>query len=220
LNRQIRAEAQHILYECNTFDLTPRGSLVLLQQFALEDTFHHVTSLILDWDQLQDFAFALARPAFVDLTANLKVLSLKHWRTRVLGGSSSLWRDVKAYERVLCGAALAITRKSRSLRLVAQHHWQRRAGSASAMLMQRNLEAAAGRGEGSLPDQHARVQGTLEGERRPARASMTARIKWRFLADESQMWKRETRIDVEAELAALMVGVEHEAPRHSALDPV
>jgi hypothetical protein len=49
---------------------------------------------------------------------------------------------------------------------------------------------------------------------------MTARIKWRFLADETQMWKSETRLDVEAELAALMVGVENEAPRQSALDPM
>jgi hypothetical protein len=87
--------------------------------------------------------------------------------------------------------------------------------------MRRNLEAAAGRDGRAVPSGHdGQGQGNPEGERGPAQASMTARIKWRFLADKTQMWKSETLLDVEAELAALMIGVENEAPRQSALDPM
>jgi hypothetical protein len=45
---------------------------------------------------------------------------------RVVGGSSSLWRDVKSYERQICQAALDITRKHPRLKVVLQRTFHKR----------------------------------------------------------------------------------------------
>jgi len=45
---------------------------------------------------------------------------------RVLGGLSSLWRDVKSYERQICQAALDITRKHPRLKVVLARTFYKR----------------------------------------------------------------------------------------------
>ena len=125
VNKQLHSEATPLLYSSNTFDCSARSGTELLIASLTPPSFTLITSLMLDWDQLLDFSFSLAKPSFTNLTSSLTILSLAHWRTRVLGGSSFLWRDVKAYERSVCQSAHAIITKSTQLRIVAQRPWVR-----------------------------------------------------------------------------------------------
>ena len=139
----------------------------------------------------------------------LHELSLAHWRTRVLGGSSFLQRDVKAYERSICQSALAIITKSSKLRIVAQRSWARPKllQPATYHLNPGNAKAAAA---------------VDESMKRQQQTSSSIRIKWRFLADEGQMWKDEMVIDLEGEVALLTAGgvAKDEGPVQTALDPI
>ena len=192
-NKQIYAEGLPLLYSIPMFDCTTRDGVKLLTLSVPESGFHNITSLIIDWDQLLDFSFQLAKPSFVHLTANLSCITMAHWRTRILGGSSMLWRDVKSYERTVVQSSIAILEKSAKLALVAQHHWIGKLSGSTRPL-------------------------AVEGDR--SRRSATSRIKWRFLARESQMWKEETRVDLENDMAKLTVkGEDAERSVQSALDP-
>ena len=113
-----------------------------------------------------------------------------------------LWRDVKSYERTIVQSALAILEKSDQLSIVAQHHWVGRLAGP-----RRALENV------SLCSQ------SLDPER--SRKATTSRIKWRFLASESQLWEEETIVDLNADLAMLAAksGDENEGSVQSALDP-
>lgn len=192
-SKQIHHEALNLLYSLNAFDCTTRDGIKLLLSSIPPRNFAQITSLVIDWDQLLDFSFQLAKPEFVNLTSNLTSLTMAHWRTRVLGGSSMLWRDVKAYERTLMQAAIAVTQKSANLNCVAQR-------------------------EVSPPPLGA------IGNKGPAtgQASSTQRIKWRFLCNENQLWRNETLVDLEGELATMTTkGTDAEEDRsvQSALDP-
>ena len=201
-NKQIYAEALPLLYHLHTFDCTVRDGIKLVNFSIPPIGFHSITSLTLDWDQLLDLSFQFAKPSFVYLTSNLSCVTMAHWRTRVLGGSSMLWRDVKSYERTIVESALAIVEKSTQLRVVAQHHWVgKMAGSKGT------------RGNGSFMSQSQDFE-------RPRKAT-TSRVKWRFLASGSQTWEEETIVDLKADLAMLTAKRDDEGERsvQSALDP-
>ncbi|KAK7899951.1 hypothetical protein LTR67_003697 [Exophiala xenobiotica] len=125
-SRLIHTEATPILYTSNTFNCSSRSALPILLQTLTPTTSPLLTHLILDWDQLQDFSWSLSKPATVHATSGLRTLDLATWRMRVVGGSSSLWRDVKSYERQICQAALDITRKHPRLKVVLQRTFHKR----------------------------------------------------------------------------------------------
>lgn len=222
-NKLIHAEALPVLYSTNTFDCTLREGVMLLSVSIPAQNFSLITSLVIDWDQLMDFSFQLAKPSFVALTGNLTTLTMAHWRTRVLGGSSFLWRDVKSFERTLMQSALAICEKSAKLGFVTQHHWV----SKSAQPQKRRPPTQSWH---LPPIAWAKLERERENQRTESgpsngdtsRTSSTSRIKWRFLASESQMWPNETQMDLEAELALLNTSASGDADEgsvQSALDP-
>lgn len=123
--RDLHAEGLPYLYGVNTFDCSSRSALPLLLRQLLPTTSALIRHVVLDWEQLQDFAGSLAKPEQVAATHGLQVLDLATWRMRVLGGSSSRWRDVKDYERQLCEAALDICEKHPLLCRVLQRPFHR-----------------------------------------------------------------------------------------------
>ena len=125
-SRLIHAEATSILYTANTFNCSSHSALPILLQTLTPATSALIVHLILDWDQLQDFSWSLSKPATVHATSGLQTLDLATWRMRVLGGLSSLWRDVKSYERQICQAALDITRKHPRLKVVLARTFYKR----------------------------------------------------------------------------------------------
>ncbi|KEF62655.1 uncharacterized protein A1O9_00628 [Exophiala aquamarina CBS 119918] len=121
----VRAEGTPYLYSTNTFDCSSRSALPVLLQHLSPSTSSLIQHVILDWEQLQDFAWSLAKPSQVAATAGLQVLDLATWRTRVLGGSSVHWGNVKAWERELCHAALDICARHPLLHSVLQRPFHR-----------------------------------------------------------------------------------------------
>lgn len=137
-------EALPILYGHNSFDISSRSAPSLLTSSPSSSNFSLIHSLILDWDQLQDFSFQLAKPSFRDLMTSLSVLETKHWRSRVNAQESAyLWRDVRSYERSICTAARAIVHKAPRLRIVAQREFVRPTTSRAEEIRRRNAERAA-----------------------------------------------------------------------------
>ena len=223
VNKQVCSEASPILYSQNVFDCTARDGIKLLLGSIPESHFTNITSLIIDWDQLLDFSFQMAKPEFVALTSNLTCLTMAHWRTRVLGGSSMLWRDVKAYERTVVQSALAITEKSEKLNIVTQHHWVGRHGQAQVATRKSGgpVSVIFGqhvRADGKKAESQEQVQSKAQ-EQMQAKSSI--RIKWRFLASENMMWKTEDIVDLRTELDILNVKVEGEGEGNvqMAIDP-
>lgn len=204
--------------------------------------FTQITSLTLDWDALQDFSFQLAKPSFVALLSSLTTLSLANWRTRVLQSQSAfLWRDAKAYERSLCAAGQLIVERAPRLRIVAERRWVRTLGGRSRELMRRNLlRAEAEAAVHAIPGLAVAAAAVTaaagpssaepSGEtgapvaKKPEEQAATTRIKWRFLASESQMAEDEEVTDLQAEVAALSAKggglADDEGPRQMALDPI
>ncbi|KAK4944105.1 hypothetical protein LTR10_016438 [Elasticomyces elasticus] len=116
--RKIHHESLPVLYQSNIFDCSAREGVPLLQHNIGPSSFSLIRHVILDWEQLQDFAWSLAKPEHQLATNGLEIIDLASWRARILGGSSLLWHDVKAYERQLCQAALDICQKHAQLRLL------------------------------------------------------------------------------------------------------
>ena len=183
-NKQIYDEAVPLLYSSNSFDCTTRDGVKLLTLAIPQHCFHGITSLHIDWDQLLPFSYELAKPEFVYLTASIRTLTLIYWRTRVLGGSSMLWRDSKTYERNLLQAALAIVEKSTKLRVLAQHAFGEK--------LSRHARAEK-KAKSILQNPDHEVQSTPS----------TSRIKWRILAAECHMREDEDPVDLNAELFML-----------------
>lgn len=247
MSRLTHAEAHPLLYSSNAFDVSARSALYALTTTLPPLIFTQITSLILDWDTLQDFSFQLAKPSFVALLASLTTLSLANWRTRVLQSQSAfLWRGVKAHERSICTAGLLIVERAPRLRLVAERRWVRHLGGRSRELMRRNLLRAEAEGavhaipglgvapppppspaDGAIAASAGGASsggpsgGVEAGTLKKPEEQATTRIKWRFLASESQMWEDETVVDLQAEVAALTgkgTGADAEGPRQMALD--
>ncbi|KPI34902.1 uncharacterized protein AB675_3811 [Cyphellophora attinorum] len=217
----IRDEALPILYGHNTFDISSH------------------------------FSFHLARPSFQSLLRSLTTLETKHWRNRIVSPTASafLWRDVKSYERMICTSAQAILQKAPKLGVLAQRKWVGPVGGRGEELRRRNAERAAAlrRLEEGLAvvDDGASVNAALTGvgeassvfsalgaalqqasgeSHVPARrkSAATVRVKWRLLADVSQLRDDEVVVDIDAEVAALSPkhGEEETGARQIALDPI
>jgi hypothetical protein len=185
-NKVFMREGTSVLYSINTFDCTTRDGVRLLSSSLNVDGFTQLTSIVLDWHQLLDFSFQLAKPEFVEKTRNLSEISLAYWRTRILGGSSMLWASVKSNESTVIRAALAICEKSKKLKYVAQHGWvQRSRPSKSCIIVPLHARGPSG---------------------------TTTRVKWRFLAHDSQMWPTERKVDLLAELERLESHAVRNAP--------
>lgn len=123
--RQVRDEAVPHMYGQNVFDCSQREAMKLLLHNIGIDNFTLIKTVALDWEQLQEFAWSLAKDEYQVATRGLECVQLAHWRNRVVGGSSNLWRNMKNYERQLCEAALDICEKHRKLKVVAQQPFHR-----------------------------------------------------------------------------------------------
>ncbi|KAI1612463.1 hypothetical protein EDD36DRAFT_418631 [Exophiala viscosa] len=108
--RQIHHESLPVLYKSNIFDCAAREGVSLLL----------IRHLSLDWDQLQDFAWSLAKPEQQLATSGLETIDLASSRAWIRTGSNSLGHKVKVYDRHLCQAALDICQKHAQLRVVQQ----------------------------------------------------------------------------------------------------
>jgi hypothetical protein len=176
--RQVHREALPVLYGANPFDCSAREGVPLLLHNVGADNLGRVRRLVLDWEQLQEFAWSLAKPEMQSATNGLEVIEMATWRMRVLGGTSWLWRDVKAYERQICQAALDITNKHPNLRAVLQKSFHR-------------YEHAA--------DKHLKKGGWV---------NTSHRVKWRFVTERGAATAADTCekvVDLSSELAALNV---------------
>jgi len=130
--RQVHDEAHALLYADNVFDCFQREGIKLLLKHIGPKNSALIKHVIIDRDQLQEFAWSLAKDEQKAATSGLEVIEMATWRMRVLGGSSLLWRDVKSYERQICQSALEICQKHPRLRVVAQRPFQKTARAAQS----------------------------------------------------------------------------------------
>lgn len=177
--RQIHLEASPVLYSQTSFNCSAREGVMLLMHTVGRANFSAIRHLILGWEQLQDFAWSLAKPDLVSATHSLETLELAAWRTRVRGGASFLWRDTRSYERQVCQAALDICVKHPRLRVVLERPYYRLRG----------------------PDNQS--EGAWTGPQQPS----THRIKWRIVTDKAaeDMEEDETIVNLKRELIILNV---------------
>lgn len=131
--RQMHRETHTLLYGQNTFNCSQREGLKLLLQSIGFKNFSAIKHIIIDWEQIQDFAWSLAKEDYNSAMAGLEIVELATWRTRMLGGTSFILREAKSYERQLCQAAFDICEKHPRLKVVAQRPFHRsvRVGTSS-----------------------------------------------------------------------------------------
>jgi hypothetical protein len=108
---QLFLEGQSLVYTDNVFDCSQREGTILLLKCIGSENFVQIKHLILEWDQLQDLAWALAKEPGGSYFAGLESVLMATWRTRILGGKSLVWLQNKNYERQLCYAAINILEK-------------------------------------------------------------------------------------------------------------
>ncbi|KAJ9603582.1 hypothetical protein H2200_011768 [Cladophialophora chaetospira] len=199
--RQIYTEALRVLYSLNRFGCSMRNAPTVLFGVISTTSFAHIRYLVLDWQQLQDFAWSLAKDEQVTATRGLEILEMNHPRTRVLrlraqderlgilpypARPRESWRyqDRKSHERQLHQAALEICQKHATLRHV----------------LQAVLQKPMPRGY-----QHEAVPaGNDHGLSRPIpEFKVTARIRWRFVTDKTLRDRRDDErvLDLMSELA-------------------
>ena len=109
--RQILLEGQSLVYTSNVFDCSQRECTTLLLGCIGPKRFALIKYLILEWDQLQDLSWSLAKESEASQFAGLESIVMATWRTRILGGTSLVWQQNKNYERQLCHSALNILQK-------------------------------------------------------------------------------------------------------------
>lgn len=118
--RQLLSEGQPLVYANNIFDCSQREGTNLLLKCIGSDNFVQIKHLILEWDQLQDLSWALAKKPGGSHFAGLESVLMATWRTRILGGKSLVWQQNKNYERQLCHAAINILQKHPKLASLLQ----------------------------------------------------------------------------------------------------
>ncbi|EHY58549.1 hypothetical protein HRR83_006272 [Exophiala dermatitidis] len=199
-NHQIHAEALPLLYQLNTFDCSSREAIPLLLGTIGSHHFTFIRHLILDWDQLEDFAWMLAKPLHQTLTlAGLEILETATWHMRIPGYPSAPKNPIllatKAYERQLCQAALDICSKHPRLNCLLQRTRRKQTVPSSD-----HLGRVLYRVEFTDPPSWSSSQGAiiLSNEPLPGAGTPAAtggvtttnntsayRIKWRFVANTS-----------------------------------
>jgi hypothetical protein len=221
LSHQIHDEAIPILYGINSFDCSLRSATYLLSNAISTTNFRLIKHLILDWDQLQDFAFSLAKDSQVLITSGLETLSLNTFRTRMLRSHSSpsssgaimsrqlgitteppcpptttttwIHEDQKSYERQLHFSALAITTKHAQLRHVIQETQVRSQVRGYQRVAGRHTESNLGAHKGSSASIPI------------PEMRLTARIRWRFVTERGLKGLKEGEevVDIRKELEGL-----------------
>ena len=211
-NKQISSEALPLLYSLNRFNCTLRSAPQIFSQIISTANFAHIRHLLLDWDQLQDFAWSLAKEDQRLATSGLEVLELAHFRTRMLRrpqrieearlGISpdpplpspsppvlglSLWANTRDHERQLHQAALEITQKHVRLRHVVQ---------------QMSRQA---RPRGFQREDVGLLTGGYAASRPIPEVKVSVRVRWRFVTTKGlrDAAEDEAVLDLPAELATL-----------------
>ncbi|KAL2431204.1 hypothetical protein ABEF95_004095 [Exophiala dermatitidis] len=205
-NHQIHAEALPLLYQLNTFDCSSREAIPLLLRTIGSHHFTFIRHLILDWDQLEDFAWMLAKPQHLPQTlAGLETLETATWHMRIPGYPSAPKNPIllatKAYERQLCQAALDICQKHPRLNVLLQRKRRKQTVPSSD-----HLGRVLYRVEFTDPPSWTSSQGAIILSNEPLPGAATAanngpngttagalttnntsayRIKWRFVANTS-----------------------------------
>lgn len=124
--RQLFSEGQSLVYTNNVFDCSQREGTNLLLECVGAENCAQLKYLVLEWDQLQDFSWALAKDPGGSYFAGLESVIMATWRTRILGGTSLIWQQNKNYERQLCHAAINILQKHPKLASLVQIHYRKR----------------------------------------------------------------------------------------------
>jgi hypothetical protein len=213
--RQIYSEALPLIYSLNKFDCSLRSAPQIFYQIISVTNFAMIRHLLLDWDQLQDFAWSLSKDSQVSATAGLEVLELAYFRRKALRHprweyqrmditddppkpSEDIVRShdrmrerTKDHERQLHQAALEITQRHARLRY----------------LVQETCLKAGPRGY-----QRERVSTSMGGRgytlSRPiVELTTSERLRWRFVSEKALHESRGngTVLDIVAELTALEV---------------
>lgn len=123
--RKIYEETHCLLYSTNVFNCVYREGLKLLLQSTGSKNCSLIKHVIIDWDQLEDFAWSLAKENYRTAFSGLETIELATGHKSVLGASSFWFREGKSYERQLRQAALNICEKHANLNLVAQRPFRR-----------------------------------------------------------------------------------------------
>ena len=123
--RRIFSEGRQLIYTGNVFDCSQRETTNLLLECIGSDRFALIKYLILEWDQLQDLSWSLAKDSEQSHFAGLESIVMATWRTRILGGKSFIWQQNKNYERQLCHAAVNILQKHPKLTSVLQRPYRK-----------------------------------------------------------------------------------------------
>lgn len=123
--RRLSAEGQPLVYKNNIFDCSQREGTSLLLKCIGSANFVQIKHIVLEWDQLQDLSWALAKDPSGSHFAGLESVLTATWRTRILGGKSLVWQQNKNYERQLCHAAMNILQKHPTLASLLQISYKR-----------------------------------------------------------------------------------------------
>ena len=206
--RKICTESRPILYGLNKFDCSMRSAPEILSQVISTANFALIRHLVLDWGQLQDFAWSLAKDEQVNTTRGLEVLQLNHFRTRILrpsvkddrmgiladfaratssGQNTWLYDNTRSYEYQLHQAASEICVKHAQLRYVLQEVLQK-----SGPRGYQAEELPPGNGGHGL-------------SRPIPELKLTARTRWRFVTERGLKSRTdgESILDIASEVRAL-----------------
>lgn len=125
VSRQIHTETSSLLYSQSVFNLSQRESQDLLLSCIGPTYFSQIHKIVLEWDQLQDLAWALNKDFQQFIYSNLHEIETATWRNRILGGTSSIWYQNKRYESQIAQSALDILNKHPNLEMVLQRSYHR-----------------------------------------------------------------------------------------------
>lgn len=129
VNRQLHSEALPFLYSQRIFDLTARDTLKILMHNVGPKNFGNIKHIIIDWDELEKFAWELKKPEYILGLSGLNCVQIATWRHRHMYGTSVQWRSVKGRERTLLQAALEITEKHENLNILAEEPFRRKSSA-------------------------------------------------------------------------------------------
>lgn len=176
VSRQVHAEALPFLYSRRIFDVTARDTLKILMHNTGPKNFSYIKQIIIDWDELEQFAWNLKKPEYRAGLSGLSCVQIATWRHRHMHGTSVQWRSVKGRERSLLQAALEIVEQHEQLNVLAEEPFRRKSSIISTQ----------------------------------SENATSHRVKWRFVASETDLREGETGVDIEKDLESVQA-TQHEA---------
>lgn len=129
VSQQLYAEALPFLYSRRIFDLTARDTLKILLHNIGPRSFASIKRIVIEWDELEQFAWDLKKPEYIEALSGLSCIQIATWRHRHMYGTSTQWRSVKGRERTLLQAALEVTDKHARLKILAEEPFRRKSSS-------------------------------------------------------------------------------------------